>query len=70
MNLKVYIETGENGWLVGQVAELPAVLAQGRDEAELLDEIQEALAFYLEVQRDLTLSDRNGQARTVSLHVA
>ncbi len=44
------IEKGENGWLVGQIEEIPAVLSQGRTVEELKTNLIDALYLYLEAQ--------------------
>ena len=44
MEYTVTIEQGENGWLVGQVNELPAAISQGKTledlKANLIDAVQ------------------------------
>lgn len=50
MKLMAIIEKGENGWLVGQIEEIPAVLSQGRTVEELKTNLIDALYLYLEAQ--------------------
>jgi predicted RNase H-like HicB family nuclease len=52
MELLIKIEAGENGWLVGQIEEIPAVMSQGRTAEELKANLIDALDLYLEVQKD------------------
>ncbi len=48
MKLTAVIEKGENGWLVGQIEEIPAVLSQGKSVDELKANLIDALNLYLE----------------------
>jgi predicted RNase H-like HicB family nuclease len=50
MNLTAIIEKGENGWLVGQIEEMPAVISQGRTLEELEINLLDALHLILETQ--------------------
>ncbi len=49
MVLKAIIDQGENGWLVGQLEEIPAVMTQGKTIQELKANLMDALGLYLEV---------------------
>ncbi|HWZ05117.1 MAG TPA: type II toxin-antitoxin system HicB family antitoxin [Mucilaginibacter sp.] len=42
------IEQGENGWLVGQIAEVPAAMSQGETVDELKANLLGALRLILE----------------------
>lgn len=42
------IQKGENGWYIGQVAEMPGALSQGRTIPELIDNLNDALQLLLE----------------------
>ena len=62
MKLTAIIEQGENGWLVGQIEEIPAVLSQGNTTEELKANLIDALHLYLDTQKELTdieYKDRN-----------
>lgn len=48
MKLTAIIEQGENGWLVGQIEEIPAVMSQGKSKDELKANLIDALNLYLE----------------------
>jgi predicted RNase H-like HicB family nuclease len=48
MKLTAIIEHGENGWLVGQIEELPAVMSQGKKMEELKANLIDAMHLYLE----------------------
>lgn len=61
MKLTAIIESGENGWLVGQLEEIPAVISQGMTMNELKANLIDALNLYLEVQRDLTEQEYIGR---------
>jgi predicted RNase H-like HicB family nuclease len=52
MKFTAVIETGESGWLVGQIEELPAVMSQGRSTEELKKNLIDALHLYLETQKN------------------
>ncbi|HVS91353.1 MAG TPA: type II toxin-antitoxin system HicB family antitoxin [Mucilaginibacter sp.] len=47
MKFTAIIEKGENGWFVGQVAELPAAMSQGRTIEELKENLQDAVRLLL-----------------------
>ena len=70
MTFTAIIEKGENGWLVGQLKELPAVIDQGRTIEELKQNLLNGLQFYLETQRNLTEQDYAGRTYTQELLVA
>ncbi len=61
MKLTAIIEQGENGWLVGQIEEIPAVLSQGKTTEELKANLIDALHLYLETQKELTEIDYKGK---------
>lgn len=61
MKLTAVIEQGENGWLVGQVEEIPAVMSQGKSVEELKENLVDALLLYLETQKELTDKDYAGK---------
>jgi len=52
MKLTAIIEQGENGWLVGQIEEVPAVISQGKTTEELKENLIDALHLYLETQKE------------------
>jgi predicted RNase H-like HicB family nuclease len=53
MKLTAVIENGENGWLVGQIDEIPAVMSQGKTTKELKENLIDALYLYLEMQKEV-----------------
>lgn len=59
MKLTVVITQGEE-MLVGQVQEVPGVLTQGRDIAEIMDNIQDALELYF-LDSDVVLEKNDSQ---------
>lgn len=59
MKLTVVITQGEE-MLVGQVQEVPGVLTQGRDIAEIMDNIQDALELYF-LDSDIVLEKNDSQ---------
>ncbi len=61
MKLTAIIEKGENGWLVGQIEEIPAVLSQGHTVEELKANLIDALHLHLETQKELTDQDYEGK---------
>jgi len=52
VTLKVVIEDGGNGWLVGTVPALPGCISQGKTREELLANVKEAIEGWLEVEQD------------------
>ena len=64
MKLTAVIEQGENGWLVGQIEELPAVMSQGKTTQELKENLLDALHLYLETQKELTDEEYKGRIIT------
>ena len=56
MKLNIVITKGEK-YLIGTIKEIPAVLTQGGTIAEVKENIQDALALYLEDMRDEQISD-------------
>ncbi len=48
MNLKVVIETGEDGYFVARVPPLKGCWSQGKTREEALANIREAIELYLE----------------------
>ena len=61
MNITAIIEQGENGWLVGQLEEFPAVIDQGKTLEELKHNLLRGLEFYLDVQREQTMREYEGR---------
>ncbi|RYE19272.1 MAG: type II toxin-antitoxin system HicB family antitoxin [Sphingobacteriaceae bacterium] len=61
MKFTAVIEKGENGWLVGQVEEIPAALAQGKTVEELKANLLDALKLILEVNKELTEKEYIGK---------
>ena len=63
MQLTAIIEQGEDGWLTGQIEEIPAVISQGKTIGEVKTNLLDALQLFLETQRELT--ERNYVGREV-----
>lgn len=70
MTITAIIEQGEDGWLVGQLKEFPAVIDQGKTVEELKQNLLSGLQFYLEVQADLTTQEYAGRTYTQESLVA
>lgn len=64
MKLTAIIEKGENGWLVDQIEELPAVISQGTTVENLKINLIDALNLYLETQKELTGQEYEGKEIT------
>ena len=62
MKLNAIIEKGENGWMVGQIEEIPAIISQGKTIEELKANLLDALNLYLEVQREQTDKEYSGKS--------
>lgn len=61
MQLTAIIEQGENGWLVGQIEEVPAVISQGKTVEEVKANLLDALELLLQTQREITGRDYEGR---------
>jgi predicted RNase H-like HicB family nuclease len=61
MKLTAIIEPGENGWMIGQIEEIPAVISQGKSVEELKSNLLDALRLYLETQKEITEKDYAGK---------
>ncbi len=48
MKFRIHIWRGEDGYLIGQCAELPAAITQGKDKNEVLENMKEAIELVLE----------------------
>lgn len=48
MNIKVVIESGEDGYFVARVPSLKGCWSQGKSREEALENIREAIDLYLE----------------------
>lgn len=48
MKYRVLIEQDEDGVFVAEVPSLPGCISQGQTRAEVIDNIKEAIAIYLE----------------------
>jgi predicted RNase H-like HicB family nuclease len=47
MNPTVILTIDESGWIIAECPELPGCVSQGKDEAEALANIREAMAGWL-----------------------
>jgi predicted RNase H-like HicB family nuclease len=61
MQLTAIIEEGENGWFVGQLEEIPAVISQGKTIEELKINLSDALQLFLDTQKELTEKEYAGK---------
>lgn len=52
MQLTMMVFEGDDGYLVGQIEEYPAVASQGKTMNELKANLKDALKLYLEFQKD------------------
>ena len=52
MKFTAIIEQGENGWLVGQIKEVPAATSQGKNVDELKSNLLDALKLILGIASD------------------
>lgn len=52
MKLTLIVKKGKNGFLIGQLKEIPAVFTQGLTVDELKENIADALEMYLEDVRE------------------
>ena len=67
MTLRIILEPSEEGGFTATVPSLPGCISEGRDRAEALKNIQEAIDLYLEpVDDDSQFSE---QSETVEISV-
>jgi predicted RNase H-like HicB family nuclease len=52
MKYTLVIKSGQNGFLIGQLKELPEVFTQGQTLSELKENIADALEMYFEDMRE------------------
>jgi len=55
------IEKSDDGWYVGQLEEMPEVLSQGKNIAELMKNLRDALQLILSSQKEETLKNYTGR---------
>jgi len=58
MEFTATVENGENGWLVGQVNELPAAISQGKTMEELTENLIDALRLLRGVDEEIIINVR------------
>jgi predicted RNase H-like HicB family nuclease len=61
MKFTAIIEQGENGWLVGQVEEVPAAISQGKTVDELKENLLDALRLILDTNKEITQQGYSGK---------
>jgi len=61
MKFTAIIEQGENGWLVGQIEEVPAALSQGKTIEELRANLLDALRLILDTNKEITEKEYLGK---------
>ena len=70
MKLTAIIEESNDGWFVGQLEELPAVLSQGKTIEELKSNLIDALKLFLTSNReDTKLAHRGKKVRREQISV-
>jgi predicted RNase H-like HicB family nuclease len=61
LKLTMAIRPGLDGWFVGKIVEIPGVLTQGKTVDETKANLLDALALYLEVEREEQQDEMHGQ---------
>jgi len=61
MKFTAIIEQGEDGWLVGQIEEVPAALSQGKTIDELKANLLDALRLILDTNKEITEKEYLGK---------
>jgi|APTNR8051073442_1049403.scaffolds.fasta_scaffold05376_3 predicted RNase H-like HicB family nuclease len=61
MQLTAIIERSPDGWLVGQLEELPEVISQGRTQQELLDNLRDAMEQLFLANKQQAAMDNAGR---------
>jgi predicted RNase H-like HicB family nuclease len=60
MKLTILVKEGANGFLVGKIKEIPAVLTQGKTLEELKENLIDALELYFEDLREESPQEDEG----------
>jgi predicted RNase H-like HicB family nuclease len=55
------IKETDDGWFFGQIEEVPEAMSQGKTIEELLKNLEDALSLILELRREETLKNYNGE---------
>ncbi|HEY5390994.1 MAG TPA: type II toxin-antitoxin system HicB family antitoxin [Hanamia sp.] len=61
MKFTAIIEQGENGWLVGQIEEVPAAMSQGKTIEELKENLLDALRLIMDTNKEITEKEYSGK---------
>jgi len=61
MKFTAIIEQGENGWLVGQVEEIPAAISQGKTIEELKENLLDAIKMILDANKEIVEKEHTGK---------
>jgi predicted RNase H-like HicB family nuclease len=56
MKFTAIVEQGENGWLVGQIEEVPAAMSQGKTIEELKLNLIDALGLVLDTDEEIVVT--------------
>ena len=67
MNVKVIVERGEDGYFVAHCPSLKSCWSQGRNRAEALENIREAIDLYLEPESTELIEDENHEVVELTL---
>ena len=59
-----------DGWWTATCAEVPAAISQGRTTAEAQENLADALALVLSVQREESLREAGTKVKTATIRVA
>ena len=65
MKFTAIIEQGENGWLVGQIEEVPAAMSQGKTIEKLRENLLDALRLVLDTNKEITEKEYSGKYVTI-----
>ncbi|MBK7383375.1 MAG: type II toxin-antitoxin system HicB family antitoxin [Flavobacteriales bacterium] len=61
MQLTAIIERSPDGWLVGQLEELPEVISQGRTKEELMENLRDAMEQLFLANKEQAALDNAGR---------
>ena len=71
MQLTAIIERSPDGWLVGQLEELPEVLSQGRTQEELMANLRDAMEqLFLANKKQAAVDNAGRDVSRADLRVA
>lgn len=66
LQVTIRFESGEDGWILASIPEVPGALSQGRTRAEARENVIDALRLMLTPEPDATPTDSEPLALTIT----